>query len=264
MPSPAAPAVAAAPSAQAVPPTAPPAATQAAQPSPAQATVAAQEQKVAAEQAAVAAQAAQVQQGEAAVATKKAEAAQERASITADQKAVIAAQVAAKAAAGKAGVYLLQVVDPAAHLGRIVFVDTDSGSLIRASRVNTIHPRSLVDAGDAFVAVAGLAGHPGGARLVRFDKTSLEDVADASSEAFPEGMILFSGGVFYAPATSADGRIFLARYDASLKETARSTVEVEGYAVLAAAAGGIIAQESSGGFALLKADSLELVKELKP
>jgi hypothetical protein len=130
--------------------------------------------------------------------------------------------------------------------------------------VNTIHPRSLVDAGDSFVAIAGLSGRPGGARLVRFDKTSLEDIADSSGEVFPEGMILFAGGFFYAPATDAGGKIFLARYDASLKETARSKVEVDGYAVLAAAAGGIVAQESSGAFAVLKADSLELVKELRP
>ena len=241
-----------------------PGAAQSAQVATSEAAVAAQEQQVAQEKAAVAAKQQQVQQGEAAVAAKQAEAAQERANITQDQKAVIAGEVAAKGAAATAGIYLFQVVDPATHLARIVFVDADAGSLIRASRVNTIHPRSIVDAGDSFVAIVGLAGHPGGVRLVRFDKTSLEDVADASSEAFPEGAILFSGGAFYAPAPGAGGRLFLARYDAALKETARSTVEVEGYAVLVAGAGGIVVQEASGSFAVLKTDSLELIKELKP
>ncbi|MDA8427335.1 MAG: P83/100 family protein, partial [Treponema sp.] len=204
------------------------------------------------------------QQGEAAVAAKKAEVAQERAAITQDQKTVIAAQVAAQSAAAAAGVYLIQIVDPTTHLGRIVFVDTGSGDLIRASRVNAIHPRSLVDDGSSFVGIAGLAGRPGGARLVRFDKTSLQDVADSSAEVFPEGTILSSGGAFYAPVPGSGGALYLARFDASLKETARSNVEVEGYAVLAAGAGGIIAQEKSGAFAVLRADSLELVKELKP
>jgi len=258
--------------AQPVPPTAPtaaqaapaPAAPQSAQMSTSPAAVAAQEQQVAADQAAVAAKTAQVQQGEAAVAAKKAEVAQERAGITQDQKAVIAGEVAAKSAAAAAGLYLLQIVDPTTHLGRLVFVDTGSGNLIRASRVNAIHPRSLVDDGTSFVAVAGLAGKPGGVRLARFDKTSLEDVADSSVEVFPEGVPLSSGGAFYAPVPGSGGALYLARFDASLKETARSKVEVDGYAVLAAGAGGIVAQEKSGAFAVLKADSLELVKELKP
>jgi len=241
-----------------------PAAPQSAQMSTSPAAVAAQEQQVAADQAAVAAKTAQVQQGEAAVAAKKAEVAQERAGITQDQKAVIAGEVAAKSAAAAAGLYLLQIVDPTTHLGRLVFVDTGSGNLIRASRVNAIHPRSLVDDGTSFVAVAGLAGKPGGVRLARFDKTSLEDVADSSVEVFPEGVPLSSGGAFYAPVPGSGGALYLARFDASLKETARSKVEVDGYAVLAAGAGGIVAQEKSGAFAVLKADSLELVKELKP
>jgi len=229
-----------------------------------EAAVGSQEQAVAAEKAQVTQQQAQVQAGQEAVAAKQAEAAQERQNITQDQKAVIAAEVAAKGEAAAAGLYLFQVVDPVTHLARIVFLNGDSGSLIRSSRVNTIHPRSLVDAGDSFVAVAGVTGHSGGVRLVKLDKTSLEDVADASTEAFPDGMILFTGGAFYAPATGAGGAIFLARYDGALKETARSTVKVDGYAVLAAGAGGIIVQEATGAFAVLKADSLELVKELKP
>lgn len=229
-----------------------------------QAAVAAQEKQVAADAAAVAAKEAQVKRGEAAVAAKQAEVAQERASITQDQKAVIAAQVAVKNAAPAAGIFLVQIVDPTNRLARIVYLDEASGALIRATRVNTIHPRSLVDDGTAFVGIAGLAGRSGGARLARFDKASLDETASSGAEVFADGMVLASGGAFYAPEPGPGGALYLARYDADLKETARSKIEVDGYAVLTAGAGGIVVQDRSGAFAVLKADSLELVKELKP
>ncbi|MEI6874267.1 MAG: P83/100 family protein, partial [Spirochaetota bacterium] len=92
---------------------------------------------------------------EAAVAAKQSEVAADRAAIGQDQKAGIAAEVAGAGAAEASGIFLFEVVDAGYPFARIDFVDTKTGKLIRASVLNTIRARSVVDGGAIFVAIAG-------------------------------------------------------------------------------------------------------------
>jgi hypothetical protein len=230
-----------------------------------EAAVKAEEAQVAAGTAEVAAKKAEVASGEAAVASKQAEAAAERKDITADQKQVIAAEVAAKGAAATSGIYLIRVGDDADHLAQVVFVDADKGTAIRSSRINTLHLRSLAELPDAFVAVSGLEGKPGGVKLVKLDKTSLESVAESKSDMFPESAVLVSGESIYALAAAPDGKYYVARFAAAdLAELARAKDASAPYALLREASGGIVAQSPDGSFALLKPDILEKIKDLKP
>jgi hypothetical protein len=230
-----------------------------------EAAVKAEEAKVAAAEAEVAAKKEEVAKSEAAVEAKQAEAAGERKDITTDQKAVIAAEVAAKGRSEAAGVFLILVADDPGHLGQIAFIDSDTGAPIRRSRINTLHLRSLAELPDAFAAVSGLEGKPGGAKLVKLDKASLESVAEAKAEMYPESAVLVDGASLYAIVKAADGKYYPARFStAELKEEARSAVAVMPHTQLGRVGSGIAVQTPSGAFAVLKADSLEKAKDLKP
>jgi hypothetical protein len=236
------------------------------------AELATREAAVKAEEAAVAAAAAdvavkkdEVAADTAAVSAKKEEAAAERKDITADQKAVIAAEVAAKGAAVAAGVYLIRVGDDANHLAQIVFVDADKGTLIRLSRINSLHLRSLSELDDAFVAVSGIEGKAGGVKLVKLDKVSLESVAEGEADMFGESAVLVSGTSIYAVVKAADGKHYPARFAAAdLAELARAEDPVMPYTFMREASGSVAAQAPGGSFVLLKPDTLEKIKELKP
>jgi hypothetical protein len=230
-----------------------------------EAAVKAEEASVAAQSADVAAKKADVAAGETAVAAKQAEAAADRKDITADQKQVIAGEVAAKGAAAANGVYLVRVRDDAITMGQIVFVDADKGSTIRTSRINTLHLRGLSELGDSFVAVSGVEGKPGGVKLVKLDKTSLESVAESKADMYPESSVLVVGDSIYAVAKAADGKYYVVLLAAAdLAEKARAKDAVAPYTFLREASGSVAVQAPGGSFSLLKPDSLEKIKDLKP
>jgi hypothetical protein len=230
-----------------------------------EAAVKAEESSVKSQEATVAAQRDQAAQTEASAAAQREAAAADRKDITADQKQAIAQQVADKGRGEAAGVFLVRVGDDANHLAQIVFVDSDTGKGIRSSRINSLHYRSLAELADSFVAVSGLEGKPGGIKLVKLDKASLESVAESKSDMFPESSILVSGDSLYA-IVGAGGAQYLARFAAAdLSEKARSKEAVAPFSFIREAAGGIVVQAPSGGaFLLLKPDSLEKAKDLKP
>jgi Uncharacterized protein conserved in bacteria len=239
---------------------------------PSQAELTKREAAIGAEEASVKAEAAQVaaKKEEAAAAqsaadAKKEEAAADRKDITADQKTVIAAQVAEKGAAAASGVFLFRVGNDAAHLGQIVLVDPAKGTVIRASRMNSLHLRSMIELADAFVVVAGEEGKASGVKLVRLDKASLESVAEDSADMYPESDLMASGDAIYGIVAALDGTYYAARFAAvDLSEAARSKDPVAPYSSIRKAGDAIALQSSSGSFLLLKPDSLEISTEIKP
>jgi len=116
------------------------------------------------------------------------------------------------------------------------------------------------------VAVSGLEGKAGGVKLVKLDKASLESVAEAKSDMFAESTVLLSGDALYAIVKAADGKSYVAKFAAAdLAEKARSKEAAAPYTFIREAAGGIAVQAPTGGaFMVLKSDTLEKVKDLKP
>jgi hypothetical protein len=230
-----------------------------------EAAVKAEEASVKAQEADVAAKKDEAAKTEAGAVAKKEEAAADRKDITADQKVAIAAQVADKGKVEAAGVFLVRVGDDANHLAQIVFVDAGTGKGIRTSRINSLHYRSLAELADSFVAVSGLEGKAGGVKLVKLDKASLESVAEAKPDMFAESSVLVSGDALYA-IVAAGGKQYLACFAAAdLAEKARSKDAVAPFSFIREAAGGIVVQAPSGGdFLVLKKDTLEKTKDLKP
>ena len=230
-----------------------------------EAAVAAEEQSVKAQETQVAAKKEEAAAAQTAATAKKEEAAADRKDITADQKTVIATEVAKKGEAAAAGVFLVSVVDDRAGLGQILLVDTDKGMSIRSSRINSIHLRSLSELPDSFVAVAGLEGKAGGVKLEKLDKTSLESVAEGKADMYSESAILVQGDALYAVVKASDGMYYVAKFAAvDLSEKARSKEAVMAYSLVREVSGSIAVQSPDGSFLLLKSDTLEKVKSLKP
>jgi hypothetical protein len=230
-----------------------------------EAAVAAEEQSVKAQEAQVAAKKEDAAASQAAATAKKEEAAADRKDITADQKTVIATEVAKKGEAAAAGVFLVSVVDDRAGLGQILLVDTDKGASIRSSRINSLHLRSLSELPDSFVAVSGLEGKAGGIKLEKLDKTSLESVAEGKADMYSESAILVQGESLYAMVKAADGKYYIAKFaSADLSEKSRSKETVMAYSLIREASGNIAVQSPDGSFLLLSPDTLEKVKSLNP
>lgn len=229
-----------------------------------EAELAAEEEKAAAAETALHDKKTEAAATEAAIAAKESEIAHDRATVSQDQKEVIAGEVAAAAQSQAAGIYLFEVVDTAYPFARIVYLDPQDGKILRASTLNSIRARSIVEAGEAFVAIAGKTEGSGAVRLVKIDKASLESLAEGESDIFPESALVATGGSFYAALTGAEGATYLGRFGDDLAEAARSTEAVNPYGFLASSADGLIAQSASGGFILLDPTSLELVRRLTP
>jgi hypothetical protein len=229
-----------------------------------EAALKAAQEKAAADEAALAAKKAAADADAAALAAKKDEAAADRATIAADQQAVITADVAAKAAGEANGIFLYQLIDASGPYARVVFVDATTGKLIRASTVNTLRPRAVVDSGDSLVAVAGKEGGSGAVRLVRLAKRDLAQTAEGKTDLFADSALWQIGASFYAVAKGKDGKYYLASFGADLVETARSTQAVNPYTALVQGKDGLVVQGAGGSFLVVSPDKLSVLRELKP
>lgn len=222
------------------------------------------------EDAAIAAREAQVEADKAAVAdrekaaaAKDAEIAADRAAVADDQKAAIKDEVAAAAAKEAGGVPLFELVDPNLPLSRIALVDLKTGETIRKSALNTIRAATVVDVGDAFVAIAGQATASGGAvRLVRVAKADYADVKQGADDVFADGMLWKYGASVFTVVKKGSGWA-IGRFDPKTLELKATSAEVSRWTFLTEAGGRLVAQGPSGGFLILEAEALTTASELR-
>ncbi len=226
--------------------------------------------KAKAEEAAVAAREAQVEADKAAlasretaVAAKDAEIAADRTAIAADQKDAIKEQVAAAAQQEANGVPLFELVDPNAPLSRIALVDLTSGKTLRRSTINTIRSATIIDVGDAYVAVAGQVTGTGGAvRLVRVLKTDYANVTQGNDDVFADTMLWKYGASIYAVTKQGAGWV-IGRFDPATLELKARSEPVSRWTFLTQAAGKLVAQSPTGNFLVLDGDALTTASEIK-
>lgn len=226
--------------------------------------------KAKAEEAAVAAREAQVEADKAAlasretaVAAKDAEIAADRTAIAADQKDAIKEQVAAAAQQEANGVPLFELVDPNAPLSRIALVDLTSGKTLRRSTINTIRSATIIDVGDAYVAVAGQVTGTGGAvRLVRVLKTDYANVTQGNDDVFADTMLWKYGSSIYA-VTKQGSDWVIGRFDPATLELKARSAPVSRWTFLTQAAGKLVAQSPTGNFLVLDGDALTTASEIK-
>lgn len=222
-----------------------------------------EEQALAEREAALAQDKEELAQREEELAAKEEEVAADRESIAEDQKEAIAAEVAAQANPPK-GVTLFQLVNPDLPLARIVEVDLDKGAILKRSEVNTIRAQSVVDAGSAWIAVAGQTSAVSGAvRLVRVDKADLSKASYGADDVFPDTMVWKYGNWVYAVVKKGDSWA-IGRFNPETLKLEASSEAVSKWTFLTEAAGGLVAQDPKGGFLILEPTALTTTKAVSP
>ncbi|MEI6876401.1 MAG: hypothetical protein WCL50_14875, partial [Spirochaetota bacterium] len=94
------------------------------------------------------------------------------------------------------------------------------------------------------------------------DKKSLMQVAIGETNIYAESSLVKIGDAYFATIKAGDGKYYLGRFDAKLAETARSKEAVYPLGFVSKSDEGLVAQAPSGGFLLLDATSLALVRKL--
>lgn len=222
------------------------------------------------EEAAISAREAQVETDKAAVAareeasaTKDAEIAADRAAIAGDQKEAIKEEVTTAADKEANAVPLFELVDPNLPFSRLVLVDLKTGEVLRKSTLNTIKANTSLDAGDAFIAVAGQVTGAGGAvRLVRIAKADYADVVQGIDDVFTDTMLWKIGTSIYAVVKKDSGWV-IGRFDPATLELKASSAPVTRWTSLVQSGGGLVVQGQSGGFLILEAEALTTASEIK-
>jgi hypothetical protein len=227
-----------------------------------EAEVQAQEAAVAEKEKTVAAAKEDVAKQETAVAAKETEIAQDRKVVAEDQKAEIAKEVAAKTEGGPKGSVLLDLVDPSQPYARLALVDIAGGKYIKVGDMNTLRVDSFLDAGGAYVAVAGKTGGSGAVRLVILDLATLSAKVTGNTDVHPETGVWKDSAGIYAVAKDG-GKWVLGLFDpATLELKAKSEAEVSPFTFFKVVPEGIVVAGSRGGLILLKKDDLKTVKEI--
>ncbi len=219
---------------------------------------------VAAKEAALTAAKTDVAARETAVAAKKDEIAADRVAVATDQKGQIGSEVAAAAAKEASGVVLFELLNPGLPYARIVLVDIKTSERLRKSDVNQIRTPSIVDMGDAYIAVAGQVTGTGGlVRLIRVEKSDYSKTVQSSVDVFPESTVWNISNAIYAVIKAKDGWA-LGLFDPKTLELKAASAAVSQWTFLTESAGMLIVQKPSGGFNILEKGGLKTSSEIAP
>ena len=154
-------------------------------------------------------------------------------------------------AAGNAGA-ILRVVNPNGLLSEVVLVNTENGSPMRTSAINNIRNRTLLDTGDAYMAVAGQGST---ARLVLIDKLTLDVTMESNDAVAGETVLVASGNDYYA-VVSRGGAFCVARFDKNLNVQSTSSVQVQPYTVITVSDGRLLVQDTDSRIRVLRSTDL--------
>jgi len=129
--------------------------------------------------------------------------------------------------------------------------------------LNTIKAATIVDAGDAYIAIAGQVTGTGGAvRLVRVAKADFASVVQGNDDVFADGMVWKVGSSVYTVVKKGDGWA-IGRFDPATLELKASSAPVSRWTFLTPVDGKLVAQSPSGGFLVLEAEALTTASEVK-
>ena len=146
----------------------------------------------------------------------------------------------------------LRVTDESELLSEILLLNTSDGSTLKTSPINSIRNRTLVDSGDAYMAVAGKNDT---VKLVLIDRYTLEVTKESAETIAAESMLAKSNNDYYA-VINRNGTAYLARFDKDLNVQARSSIAVLPYTAITITDNGIIIQDSSSKLRILRATDL--------
>ncbi len=137
-------------------------------------------------------------------------------------------------------------------LSEILLVNTGSGSVLRTSALNSIRNRTLLDTGEAYMAVAGQGA---AVRLVLIDRLTLEVIRESEQAIASESVLAASGNDYYA-VISRNGSFYIGRFDRNLNLQATSAIQVQPFTAIAVSEGRIIVQDTESNMRILRATDL--------
>ena len=187
--------------------------------------VAYEEQKTAQEeQQAAADNAAKEAAEQQAVADKKtSEAQEERKTIAQDQAEVIKKEIENAAAPS---VYGIELTNDATMLSGLIKVNTSTGEVIKSSPVTYIRNRTMFQAGENFVAIAGENKGNGTVKLVLLSPDTMEIIKESNETVAENSVLVQDNGEYYCIVQ--DGKIStLAKYDSELNLKLKSSASLK-------------------------------------
>ena len=187
--------------------------------------VAYEEQKTAQEeQQAAADNAAKEAAEQQAVADKKtSEAQEERKTIAQDQAEVIKKEIENAAAPS---IYGIELTNDATMLSGLIKVNTSTGEVIKSSPVTYIRNRTMFQAGENFVAIAGENKGNGTVKLVLLSPDTMEIIKESNETVAENSVLVQDSGEYYCIVQ--DGKIStLAKYDSELNLKLKSSASLK-------------------------------------
>ena len=186
---------------------------------------------------------------------KLTEAQTERSEIATDQQKNIAD---AKAEEKMITTYGLQLVDNTNLLSKLVFLDVETGKIVKSSPVQVIRNRSIVSTGNGFAAIAGDTGENQAIRLVILDSENLEIVSQTEEDVAPNAVLVSADNYLYTVVKSTSGYV-VAKYSNDLRLQAKSTLKVMETTPITVTDKGIVVTDSYGAVKLLSKSDLSTI-----
>lgn len=159
-----------------------------------------------------------------AVADKKtSEAQEERKTIAQDQAEVIKKEIENAAAPS---VYGIELTNDATMLSGLIKVNTSTGEVIKSSPVTYIRNRTMFQAGENFVAIAGENKGNGTVKLVLLSPDTMEIIKESNETVAENSVLVQDSGEYYCIVQ--DGKIStLAKYDSELNLKLKSSASLK-------------------------------------
>lgn len=193
-----------------------------------------------------------------AVADKKTnEAQEERKEIAKDQQEVI--EKAIKDAATPA-VYGMELTDEDQLLSTLIKVNSQNGQIIKTSPVTYIRNRTMFQAGENFIAIAGENKGNGAVKLVLLSSDTMEITAE-SNEIVHENSVLIQDGTDYYCVIQDGKNWVLAKYDQELTLNLKSPVPLMSSTPVSITEAGILVTGAKGYVKLLDKSDLTEISE---
>lgn len=193
-----------------------------------------------------------------AVADKKTnEAQEERKEIAKDQQEVI--EKAIRDAATPA-VYGMELTDEDQLLSTLIKVNSQNGQIIKTSPVTYIRNRTMFQAGENFIAIAGENKGNGAVKLVLLSSDTME-IAAESNEIVHENSVLIQDGTDYYCVIQDGKNWVLAKYDQELTLNLKSPVPLMSSTPVSITEAGILVTGAKGYVKLLDKSDLTEISE---
>lgn len=192
-----------------------------------------------------------------AIADKKtSEAQEERKTIAQDQAEVIKKEIENSIAPS---VYGMELTNDESMLSGLIKVNTKTGEVIKSSPVTYIRNRTMFQAGQNFVAIAGENKGNGTVKLILLSPDTMEIVKESEETVAEESVLVQDNGEYYC--IIQNGSIFtLAKYDSDLNLKLKSDLSLKPATPVTVAEQYIVVTDSNGYPKVLDKSNLKAIE----